>query len=395
MDFERPYISSYESEADTCRKEVLPKLRAVGWTDDLILEQRYFTAGKIIVVGRKAKRKEAKRFDYLLRYTQNFPIAIVEAKNKYKNATDGLQQAKEYAEMLKIKFAYATNGDEIVEFDFTTGKEQMMTAFPSPDELWSRLNTVKPIKKEIKDIFLKPFYAIPEKPMRYYQQIAVNEALKAILEGKPRILLTLATGTGKTTIAFQIIYKLWNNRWNRTGEHRRPKILFLADRSVLVTDPHAKDFSVFGAARCLIPEEGFSTAREIYFSTYQSLAEDSNRRGAFRDVARDFFDMIVVPPANKKKYSKTRPIQIEEFAPVKEWWTNRTENENAWKVAVKDVFKEDISSNTLTINLDQKNPNRKSEFDYREPAELVASIVEKEKLIMQLMDEIKKSISHG
>jgi len=293
------YINNHDSEADTCRKEVLPKLYASGWTDDLILEQRNFTDGKIVVVGRKAKRKKAKRFDYLLRYSQNFPIAIVEAKSKYKNAADGLQQVKEYAQILKLKFAYATNGKEIIEFDFITGVEQKVANYPTPDELWNRLNEIEPVKAEIKDVFLKPFFVIPNKPIRYYQQIAINEAIKAILDGKPRNLLTLATGTGKTTIAFQIIYKLWNNRWNLKNEYRRPKVLFLADRSVLVTDPHAKDFAVFGDARCLVPEEGLSSAREIYFSTYQSLAEDGNRIGAFRNLPRDFFDLIVVDECHR------------------------------------------------------------------------------------------------
>jgi type I restriction enzyme R subunit len=299
MSKETLHISAHDSEADTCRKEVLPKLYNAGWTDDLIVEQRTFTDGKIVVVGRKAKRKKAKRCDYLLRYSQNFPIAIVEAKSKYKNASDGLQQAKEYAQMLKLKFAYATNGQDIIEFDFINGEEQIISKYPSPNELWNRLNTVEPVKEEIKDIFLKPCYPIPHKEIRYYQQLAINAAVKAILEGKERTLLTLATGTGKTTVAFQIIYKLWSNRWNLKNEYRHPKILFLADRSVLVTDPHAKDFAVFGDARCLVPEEGLSSAREIYFSTYQSLAEDSNRTGAFRNLPKDFFDLIVVDECHR------------------------------------------------------------------------------------------------
>ena len=299
MEYDISHINNHDSEADTCRKEVLPKLYASGWTDDLILEQRNFTDGKIIVVGQKAKRKKAKRFDYLLRYSQNFPIAIVEAKNKSKNAADGLQQAKEYAQILKLKFAYATNGKEIIEFNFITGIEQLVSNYPTPEELWNRLNAIEPVKKEVKDVLLKPFFPIPNKPIRYYQQIAINAAIKAILEGKERILLTLATGTGKTTVAFQIIYKLWSNRWNLKSEYRRPKILFLADRSILVTDPHAKDFSIFGDARCLVPEEGLSSAREIYFSTYQSLAEDGNRIGAFRNLPRDFFDLIVVDECHR------------------------------------------------------------------------------------------------
>lgn len=292
-------INDYESEADTCRKDVLPKIYASNWEDDQILEQRTFTDGQIVVLGRKAKRRKAKRFDYLLRYSQNLPIAIIEAKVKYKKATDGIQQAKDYAKILKLKFAYSTNGKDIVEFDFITGIEKKIDKYPTPTELWNRLNIVEPVKLEIQNTYLKPSYPIPGKEMRYYQQIAINKAVKAILEGRKKTLLTLATGTGKTTIAFQIIYKLWNNRWNVKNEYRRPKILFLADRSVLVTDPHAKDFSVFGDARCLVPEEGLPSSREIYFSTYQSLAEDENRVGAFRKLQRDFFDLIVVDECHR------------------------------------------------------------------------------------------------
>ncbi|OFY84108.1 MAG: DEAD/DEAH box helicase [Bacteroidetes bacterium RIFCSPLOWO2_12_FULL_35_15] len=293
------HITNNDSEADTCRKDVLPKIYASDWTDEQIIEQRTFTDGKIVVLGRKAKRKKAKRFDYLLRYSQNFPLAIVEAKVKYKEAADGIQQAKDYAKILGLKFAYSTNGIDILEFDFLTGLEKKVIKFPTPTELWNRLNSVEPVKAEIQEIFLKPFFTVAGKEIRYYQRIAINTAVKAILEGRKRALLTLATGTGKTTVAFQIIYKLWNNRWNIKGEYRRPKILFIADRSILVTDPHAKDFAVFGDARCLVPDEGLPSSREIYFSTYQSLAEDENRVGAFRNLARDFFDLIVIDECHR------------------------------------------------------------------------------------------------
>jgi len=293
------HIFDNDSEADTCRKDVLPKFYASDWKDEQILEQRTFTDGKIIVIGRKAKRKKAKRFDYLLRYSQNYPLAIVEAKVRYKSVAEGMQQAKDYARILGLKFAYSTNGTDILEFDFITGIEKPVSKYPTPTELWNRLNQTEPIKPEIQETFLKPFFATQGKEIRYYQRIAINSAVKAILEGKKRALLTLATGTGKTTVAFQIIYKLWNNRWNIKGEHRRPKILFLADRSILVTDPHAKDFAVFGDARCLVPDEGLPSSREVYFSTYQSLAEDSNRVGAFRNLPKDFFDLIVVDECHR------------------------------------------------------------------------------------------------
>lgn len=294
------HILDHDSEADTCRKFVLPKLKdESGWTDEQIIEQRPFTDGKIIVIGRIGRRKKAKKADYLLRYSQNYLIAVVEAKKHYKTAADGMQQAKDYAQILGLKFCYATNGKEILEFNFITGLETKIEKFPTAQELWNRLNIIEPVKREIQETLLKPFAVTPGKEIRYYQQIAINRAVKHILEGNRKGLLTLATGTGKTTVAFQIIHKLWNNRWNTKGEHRRPKVLFLADRSVLVTDPHAKDFALFGDARCLVPEEGLPSSREIYFSTYQSLAEDKSKVGAFRNLPRDFFDLIVIDECHR------------------------------------------------------------------------------------------------
>lgn len=295
----RIIVLENDSEADTCRKEVTPKLYASEWKDDQILEQRTFTDGKIIVLGKVAKRQKPKKPDYLLRIAQNFLIAVIEAKKSYKTAAAGLQQAKDYAESLKLQFAYATNGAEIVEYDYITGQETIIDRYPTPQELWNRLRAIEPISDRTKEILLKPLNPNLGKIPRYYQEIAINRAIQAILEGKKRLLLTLATGTGKTSVAFQIIWKLWNNRWNNTSEYRHPKVLFLADRSILVDDPHAKDFAVFGDARALISEDGATTSREIYFSTYQSLAEDSNRLGLFREYPRNFFDLIVVDECHR------------------------------------------------------------------------------------------------
>ena len=288
-----------DTEADTCRKEVTPRLYASEWTDEQILEQRTFTDGKIIVLGKIAKRQKPKKADYILRLGQNFPIAVIEAKKKYKSASDGLQQAREYAETLGCPFAYATNGAEIVEFDFVTGTETVITSYPTPHELWNRFQTSRPIQDNVKEILLKPLNSNSGKSPRYYQEIAVNRAVQSILENRKRLLLTLATGTGKTSVAFQIIYKLWNNRWNTTGEHRRPKILFLADRKVLVDDPYAKDFAIFGDARASVFDDGATTSREIYFSTYQSLAESEAREGLFRQFPHNFFDLVVIDECHR------------------------------------------------------------------------------------------------
>src|SRR6266576_1059626 len=209
------------TEADTCRRYVLPKLYAAGWTDDQISEQKSFTDGRIVVAGSRVKRLPQKRLDYLLRYRRDFPIAVVEAKTLYAKPGDGLQQAKEYAQILGLKFAYATNGHGIVEHDFLTGQDNDLEVFPSAENLWSRLSTSEGIIDEkMSERVLAPYYHLSGKSPRYYQEIAINRTVQAILQGKRRILLTLATGTGKTVIAFQISYKLWSSRWNRAGEHR-------------------------------------------------------------------------------------------------------------------------------------------------------------------------------
>jgi type I restriction enzyme R subunit len=290
---------AFLTEADTCRRYVLPKLYAAGWNDEQISEQKSFTDGRIVVAGSKVKRRPQKRLDYLLRYRRDFPIAVVEAKTIYARPGDGLQQAKEYAQILGLKFAYATNGHGIVEHDFLTGQDNDLEAFPSADDLWSRLSTSEGIVDEkTAERVLAPYYHLSGKSPRYYQEIAINRAVQAVLQGKHRVLLTRATGTGKTVIAFQICYKLWNSRWNRTGEHRRPRILFLADRNVLVDDPKDKTFAPFGDARWKIQGEAIKS-REMYFATYQAIARDEHRPGLYREFPRDFFDLIIVDECHR------------------------------------------------------------------------------------------------
>lgn len=283
------------TEADTCRMYVLPKLRGASWTDDQIREQVTFTDGRILITGKTTRRVKPRRADYLLRYRRDFHLAIVEAKQESKRPQDGLGQAKEYAQMLGLKFAYSTNGHGIVEFDFLTGKETVVDAFPTPDDLWSRLRRAEGIDDDrIADAVLTPYHHAPGWKLRYYQEIAINRSVQAILQKKRRVLVTMATGTGKTYVAFQIAYRLWTAKWNAKGTpNRRPKILFLADRSFLVDDPKDKDFAPFGEARHKI--EGVAVeSREMYFATYQSIARDERRPGLYRDYAQDFFDLIIV-----------------------------------------------------------------------------------------------------
>ena len=294
---------THPSEADTCRRWVVPKLVEAGWEDEphAINEQRTFTDGRIVVAGGKVRRKPQKRADYILRYTRDFPIAVVEAKAGFKGVGDGLQQAKEYADILGLKFAYSTNGrDGFIEFDYFTGRERLLNVFPTPDELWSRYRTgVGLADDKAVNQLLSPFNHLTGKSPRYYQEIAINRVVERVVKGEDRILLTMATGTGKTVVAFQICWKLWNAKWNRKSEPRRPRILYLADRNILIDDPKDKTFAVFGDARFKIEGGKITKGRELYFAIYQSIAEDENRPGLYKEFDPGFFDLIIVDECHR------------------------------------------------------------------------------------------------
>lgn len=293
------------NEADTCREYVLPKLEEAGWSANPLTfpsfgEQHTFTDGRIVVTGETARRRAQKRADYLLRYTADFPIAVVEAKRRYAAAGDGLQQAKQYAEILGLSFAYATNGREIVEFDFLTGQEQQIADFPSPDDLWARYRNKHRLTEDTQaERFQWPSYRGGRSSPRYYQEIAINRTVLAVLQGRRRLLLTMATGTGKTLVAFQICWKLWNSRWNRADEYRRPRILNLSDRNILVDQPIDNDFAPFEGARKKIEGGVASKSWEMNFATYQAIAEDERRPGLYRRYARNFFDLIIVDECHR------------------------------------------------------------------------------------------------
>jgi len=290
------------SEADTSRKFIIPKLQAAGWDNEphSIAEQRSITDGRIIPTGKGFVRRPPRRVDYLLRFERNFPLAVVESKAAWKTAGEGMQQAKDYAEMLGLKFAYATNGLEIIEFDYFTGRESLIQAYPTPADLWARYRTGNGLTDDgAAARLLSPMNHTLGKGERYYQEIAVNRTVLGILTGRRRQLLTMATGTGKTAVAFQICWKLWNARWNRTGEHRRPKILYLADRNILIDQPKDGIFAPFGDARWKIEGGAVNLGREMYFAIYQAIARDENRPGLYREFPRAFFDLVIVDECHR------------------------------------------------------------------------------------------------
>lgn len=309
------------NEADTCRLYVEPKLKAAGWEDEphRVNSQRTFTDGRIVVAGQRARRRPGKRADYILRYIPDIAIAVVEAKPEYKTPGEGLQQAKDYAEILGLKFAYATNGHGIVEFDYTTGVESDLTAFPTPIDLWQRLTASEQLTDEAADKLETPGYREPGRETRYYQETAINRAIEAVLRGRKRALLTMATGTGKTHVAFQICWRLWSARWNAQGkEGRKPRILYLADRNILIDDPKDKTFAAFGDARHKIEGGVVVKSREMYFAIYQAIARDEVRPGLYREYAPDFFDLVIVDECHRGSASDAgnwREI-LEYFAPA-------------------------------------------------------------------------------
>ena len=314
------------TEADTCREFVTPRLLEAGWgvAPHAIGEQRSFTNGRIIVTGGKVRRGKQKRADYLLYYRRDYPIAVVEAKEIGLSVETGVQQAREYAEILGLKFAYATNGHRIIEIDYLTGTEREVDRYATPDELFARLTAATQLPQASASHLLEPFNLVSGKVPRYYQQIAIHRVIEAILRGQKRILATLATGTGKTCVAFQICWKLWSSRWNRTGEYRRPKILFLADRNILVDDPMARMFAPFGDARHKIAGGDTSQGRDMYFGIYQALTTASG--DVFRQYRPDFFDLIIIDECHRgssRDESAWRAV-LDYFAPAAQFGMTAT-----------------------------------------------------------------------
>jgi type I restriction enzyme R subunit len=281
------------NEADTCRTYVLPKLKSTGWDDEYITEQMVLTRGRIVPIGDRHTRKEGLRPDYVLFIRQNIPIAVVEAKAEYAHSGKGLQQAIQYAEMMGLKFAYSSNGKGIVEHDFITGMERNLDNFPSPDELWGRLKgTFKfESKKEETDSLSAYWEDVGGKAPRYYQQVAINKAVNAVLEGTNRILLTMATGTGKTFVAFQIVWRLLKAK-------RKKRILYLADRKVLIHQAKTRTFSPLDQAIQVIQGKAVKS-REVYFALYQSLANPKTGENLYEKYPRDFFDLIIIDECHR------------------------------------------------------------------------------------------------
>ena len=289
------------SEEDIKNTFISPAIRAKGWKDGAdILYEYSFTDGRVEVHGRRTRRKPQKFADYLLHYNSNNPIAIVEAKDNNHSVGAGMQQAINYAEILDVPFVYSSNGDGFVEFDRLTGKERnlRLEEFPTKDELWTRYKAATNLSEEQETLINEPYYfTMGSKEPRYYQRIAINRTVDAVSSGKNRIMFVLATGTGKTFTAFQIIHRLM-----KSGLKKR--VLFLADRNILVDQTMLNDFKPFGNKMIKIDADLLNSPEklnsyEVYLGLYQQLTGDDGTETHYQKFGKDFFDLIVIDEAHR------------------------------------------------------------------------------------------------
>jgi type I restriction enzyme R subunit len=309
------------TERDICTKFILPALKRAGWDEMLqVREEVFFTNGRIIVRGKLVTRGKAKKADIVLYFKPNIPIALIEAKDNSHSVGDGMQQGLEYAVTLGIPFVFSSNGDGFLFHDRTgqnTIKEMNLglDAFPSPADLWARYRAWKDLDPEAEQIVLQDYFDDGSgKAPRYYQVNAINAAIEAIANGRDRVLLVMATGTGKTYTAFQIIWRLW-----KAG--RKKRILFLADRNVLIDQTMVNDFRPFGAAMAklstnsktierqdgstvdltlaLDKKRRIDTAFEIYLGLYQAITGPEERQKLFKEFSKEFFDLIVIDECHR------------------------------------------------------------------------------------------------
>ncbi|MGZ8250700.1 MAG: EcoAI/FtnUII family type I restriction enzme subunit R [Methylophilaceae bacterium] len=288
------------SERDICTKFITPALAKAGWDlQTQIREEVSFTKGRIIVRGKLHSRGEQKRADYILYYKSNIPLAVIEAKENSQSVGAGMQQALYYAETLGVPFVFSSNGDAFLLHDRTGNatkieEELGLDAFPSPAELWARYCQWKGIATaQARNTVEMSYYDDgSNRAPRYYQANAINNTIEAVARGQQRILLVMATGTGKTYTAFQIIWRLW-----KSGTKKR--ILFLADRNILVDQTKNNDFKPFGAAMTKISKRQIDKSYEIYLSLYQAVTGNEEDKNIYKQFTPDFFDLIVVDECHR------------------------------------------------------------------------------------------------
>ena len=286
------------TEQEIRTRYITPAITRAGWMSNQIGENKNFTVGRIIVRGKTVSRGKTKQPDYILYYKPHFPIAVVEAKDANFSVDNGLSQAIEYAELLDAPFVYSSTGTGFIEHDRTKSrgavqKELSLDSFPSPEALYARYREWKDLNESQESILSQEYYEdISGKSPRYFQEIAVNRALGAITKGKNRILLVMATGTGKTYTAFQIAWRLW-----KAGAKKR--ILFLVDRNILADQARMNDFAPFGDKMTKIVKRNTDKAYEVYLALYQAVSGNEEERNIYKQFSRNFFDLVIVDECHR------------------------------------------------------------------------------------------------
>jgi type I restriction enzyme R subunit len=287
------------NETEICDQYITPAIHAAGWDKHVQVRREYFfTAGQVLVRGKVAVRGKKKRADYLLFHSPNFPLAVVEAKDNTHPVGGGMQQALRYAETLDVPFVFTSNGDGFMFHDRTGLSNPVerflkLEDFPSPGELWSRYRAWKGISDETEKVVRFPFHDDGSgKEPRYYQRIAIQRTIEAVARGQRRVLLVMATGTGKTYTAFQIIWRLW-----KAGSVKR--VLFLADRNILIDQTQTNDFKPFGPVMTKVSNRTVDKSYEVYLALYQAVTGTEEERNVYKQFSRDFFDLIVIDECHR------------------------------------------------------------------------------------------------
>ena len=341
------------NEAEICDAFITPAIIGAGWDQRTQIRREYtFTDGRVIVRGKLGSRGKKKRADYLLFYQSNLPLAVVEAKDNSHPVGGGMQQALGYAEALDVPFVFASNGDAFLLHDrtgqsFPIEKQIGLDEFPSPDELWRRYRDWKGLDGEADKLVRQPYYAdLAGKEPRYYQRVAVQRAVEAITRGQRRVLMVMATGTGKTFSVFQIIWRLWK-------AEKVKRVLFLVDRNILADQTVTNDFKPFGPVMTKVRNRDMDPSYEIYIALYQAVSGSEEEKNIYRQFSREFFDLVVIDECHRgsaREASAWREI-LDYFEPAIQLGLTATPKETT-EVSTLSYFGDPIYTYSLKQGID-------------------------------------------
>ena len=341
------------NEVEICDAFITPAIIGAGWDQHTQIRREYtFTDGRVIVQGKLGSRGEKKRADYLLFYQSNLPLAVVEAKDNSHPVGGGMQQALGYAEALDVPFVFSSNGEAFLFHDRTGQSDSIekqigLDEFPSPDELWRQYRAWKGLDEESDKLVRQPYYAdLAGKEPRYYQRVAVQRAVEAITRGQRRVLMVMATGTGKTFSVFQIIWRLWRSE-------RVKRVLFLVDRNILADQTVTNDFKPFGPVMTKVRNRDMNPSYEIYIALYQAVSGSEEDKNIYRQFSREFFDLVVIDECHRGSASEASAWReiLDYFEPAIQLGLTATPKETT-EVSTLSYFGDPIYTYSLKQGID-------------------------------------------